>query len=389
MTRVTLIKGKEKRVATGHPWIFKSDIENIEGEYVPGDVVEIYSFKNKFLAKGYLNLKSQISLRILTYNQQEEINYDFLYNRINNAIEYRKKFCDINSCRLIFAESDLLPALIVDKFSDYLVIQTLALGIERFKEQIVDILIKLINPKGIYERNDVHVRELEGLEQTKGLLYGEVPDSVEMIENGVKFLVDIKNGQKTGFFLDQKDNRAAIKPYVYEKEVLDCFCHTGSFSCEAGSFGAKNVIGVDISDLAVKFATENAKLNNLNNVSFIEANVFDKLREYHDLGKKFDVVILDPPAFTKSKETIESAIRGYKEINLRAMQIIRSGGFLVSCSCSHHIDNELFLDIIYDAAIDTKKILRLLEYRGHSKDHPSLLASPETNYLKAAIFQVL
>lgn len=388
MAKAYLVKGKEKSVEYGHPWIFKSNIERIEGSFNPGDIIDIYNNKNKFLARGYINPKSQITIRILTY-EQEEINNDFLYKRILAAWEYRKRVADINSCRVVFAESDFLPALIVDKFSDYLVVQTLSLGIDRYKTQIADILSEIIKPKGIFERNDVHVRELEGLEQQKGFLKGVFDTKIEMVENGIKFIVDVENGQKTGFFLDQKENRAAIKPFVKDAKVLDCFSHTGSFALHAAYYGASEVLGIDISKHAVEFATNNAKLNGLEtSCRFQEANTFDILREYYDRGEKFDAIILDPPAFTKTRSAINGAVRGYKEINLRAMKIISSGGFLITCSCSHHVDQDLFMDIIYNSAIDARKNVRLIEYRTQAKDHPILLASEETEYLKCALLQI-
>lgn len=389
MAKAFLVKGKEKRVEYGHPWIFKSDIEGIEGSFTPGDVIDIYSKKNKFLGRGYVNPKSQITIRILTY-EPEDVNDEFIYKRISAAWEYRKRTSDVNSCRAIFAESDFLPALIVDKFSDYLVVQTLALGMDRFKNSIVDILQEVIKPAGIYERNDVNVRELEGLDQRKGFLKGEFNTKIEMIENGIRFIVDIENGQKTGYFLDQKENRAAIKPFVNGAKVLDCFTHVGSFALHAAYYGAKDVLGIDISEHAVELASQNAKLNSLDsNCRFQTANTFDILREFYDRNEKFDVIVLDPPAFTKSRDTVQGAVRGYKEINLRAMKIIHSGGFLITCSCSHHVDPDLFMDIIYNAAIDAKRKVRLIEYRSQAKDHPILLASEETQYLKCAILQIV
>ena len=389
MAKVFLFKGKEKRVEYGHPWVFKSDIENIDGSYEPGDVVDIYSRKGRFLGRGYINPKSQLTVRMLTY-EHEEINHGFLYNRINTAWEYRKKVSDINSCRVVFAESDYLPALIVDKFADFLVVQTLALGIDRFRGEIIEILNQIIKPAGIYERNDVPVRELEGLEQKKGFIGKEFHTNIEMIENGIKFIVDVANGQKTGYFLDQKENRAALRPFVKDAKVLDCFSHTGSFALHAAHYGAASVLGIDISSHAVELASQNARINGLDSVCrFDSANTFDKLREFYDAGETFDTIILDPPAFTKTRSAVEGAVRGYKEINLRAMKILNSGGFLVTCSCSHHVGPDLFMDIIYDAAIDSKRRVRLVEFRSQSKDHPILLASEETQYLKCAILQVI
>lgn len=388
MAKIMLAKNKEMRVEHGHPWIFKSDIQHIAGAVQPGNVVEVYSHQNRFLGKGYYNPASQIAIRMLT-RQDEEVNRDFFYHRILRAWEYRKKVADTDSCRVVFAESDFLPALIVDKFSDILVVQTLALGMDRFKADIVDILNEIIKPRGIYERNDVPVRELEGLPQQKGFLSAPFDTKVEMVENGIKFLVDVENGQKTGFFLDQKENRAALKPLVKNGRVLDCFSHTGSFALHAAYYGAREVIGVDISAHAVACAEHNARLNQLEGIAhFKEANAFDLLRAYSDQKERFDTVILDPPAFTKSKNTVEGAVRGYKEINLRALKLINEGGFLVSCSCSQHIGNQLFLDIIHEAAHDAKRAVRLVEFRSQAKDHPILMASKETQYIKCALMQV-
>lgn len=389
MAKAILVKGKEKRVEYGHPWIYRSDIAFVEADAKPGDIVDIHDSKQKFLGRGYFNPKSQITIRILTY-EHEPIDYDFFYKRIQAAWDYRKKVADLNSCRVIFSESDFLPALIVDKFADILVLQTSALGIERYKTEIADILWDIIKPRGIYERNDITVRELEGLQQEAGFLKGEFDTNVLMHENGIRFTVDVAEGQKTGYFLDQKENRAALKPFVRAAKVLDCFSHTGSFSLHAASYGAASVLGLDISGHAVDTATENARLNNLEQICrFESANVFDRLREYDDRGERFDTIILDPPAFTKSKSAVEGAIRGYKEINLRAMKILQSGGFLVTCSCSHHIDSEMFMDIVYNAGIDSRRKIRLIEYRSQAKDHPVLVAAPETEYLKCAILQIV
>jgi len=388
MAKIMLAKNKEMRVESGHPWIFRSDIQHVAGNPQPGDIVEVYSHQNRFLGKGYYNPVSQITIRMLT-RQDEDINREFLYQRILRAWEYRQKVADTESCRVVFAESDFLPALIVDKFSDILVVQTLALGIDRYKAEIVDILSEIIQPRGIYERNDVPVRELEGLPQQKGFLSAPFDTRVEMVENGIKFLVDVENGQKTGFFLDQKENRAALKPLVKNGRVLDCFSHTGSFALHAAYYGAREVVGVDISAHAVACAEHNARLNGLEQTArFKEANAFDLLRNYADQKERFDTVILDPPAFTKTKSAVEGAVRGYKEINLRAMKLINEGGFLVSCSCSQHIDNGLFMNILHEAARDAKRAVRLIEFRSQAKDHPILMASKETQYIKCALMQV-
>ena len=389
MSSITLIPGKEKRVYSGHPWVFRSDILSEKGSPAPGSIVDVLSSRGRFLAKAFYNPASQIALRIMSLHD-EPIDEAFIRRRIHEAVEYRRTFADLHSCRMVFAESDRLPALIVDSFGDVLVLQCLALGMEPFKDMIVDALVDELHPAGVYERNDVPVRTLEGLPMTTGLLYGEVPDRVEMMENGIRFLVDVKEGQKTGFFLDQKENRAAIAPFVKDRTVLDCFTHTGSFALHAGHYGAARVTGVDISGYACAFASENAQLNQLSDrVSFVEANAFDLLSEESRKGVQYDTIILDPPAFTKSRSTVERASKGYKEINLRAMKMIRPGGFLVTCSCSQHVLPAAFLDIVKDAAKDARVQLRQIEYRTQGRDHPILPAAPETQYLKCGIFQIL
>ncbi len=388
MSKAILIPGKEKRVYSRHPWIFKSDIDRLEGECAPGEVVDIVSSRGRFLARGFYNPSSQIALRIMTY-REEPVDRAFIFRRVHEAVEYRRAFADLRSCRLIFAESDRLPALIVDSFGDVLVLQCLALGMEQFKQDVVDALVEELHPAGIWERNDVPVRRLEGLEMQTGLLYGSVPDRVEMTENGIRFLVDVKEGQKTGFFLDQKENRAAIAPFVRGKRVLDCFTHTGSFALHAGHYGAAEVTGVDISDYACAFAAENARLNGLEDrIRFVTANAFDLLAEKSRAGEKYDVIILDPPAFTKSRTTVESARRGYKEINLRAMKMLPPGGYLITCSCSQHILPSVFQDIVREAASDARVLLRQVEFRTQGRDHPILPSAPETQYLKCGIYQV-
>ena len=387
-SKVYLIPGKEKRVYSRHPWVFRSDIHHTEGHCNPGDVVSIYSDKGRFLAKAFYNPNSQIALRILTW-QDEEIDRAFIFRRVHDAVEYRRTFADLRSCRLIFAESDRLPALIADVFGSTVVIQCMSLGMERFKQDVIDAIVDEIHPDGIWERDDIPVRKLEGRDMKTGLLYGNVPDRVEMTENGIRFLVDVKEGQKTGFFLDQKENRAAIAPFVKNKKVLDCFTHTGSFALHAAHYGAADVTGVDISDYACEFATENARLNGFgDNIRFVTANAFDLLSEQSKSGQKYDVIILDPPAFTKTRSAVESALRGYKEINLRAMKMVVPGGYLISCSCSQHVTPDLFKKMIQDAAYDARVSLRQVEFRSQGKDHPILPAAPETEYLKCGIYQV-
>lgn len=384
---VYLRRGREQRVLGGHPWVFRSDIEREDGA-ADGLPVRVLTAAGRFLAMAVYNPRSQISLRILS-RRDEPIDGAFIRGRVRRALDYRRRFADLNSCRLIFAESDGLPAVIADKFGDVIVLQILCLGMERFKGDIVDALAQELSPRGIYERNDVPVRELEGLTQQTGLLFGEVPDRVEMQENGVRFLVDVKEGQKTGFFLDQKENRAAIAPFVSGMRVLDCFTHTGSFALHAAHYGAAEVTGVDISEHACACALENARLNGVEDrVRFECANAFDFLRAHQTAKEQYDVVILDPPAFTKTRSAVEGALRGYKEINLRGMKLTRDGGFFITCSCSQHVTPDLFRGMLLEAQKDAHVQLRQIEWRTQGRDHPILLASPETQYLKCGIFQV-
>lgn len=384
---IYLRRGREQRVLGGHPWVFRSDIEREDGA-ADGLPVRVLTSAGRFLAMAVYNPRSQISLRILS-RRDEPIDGAFIRGRVRRALDYRRRFADLNSCRLIFAESDGLPAVIADKFGDVIVLQILCLGMERFKGDIVDALAQELSPRGIYERNDVPVRELEGLTQQTGLLFGEVPDRVEMQENGVRFLVDVKEGQKTGFFLDQKENRAAIAPFVSGMRVLDCFTHTGSFALHAAHYGAAEVTGVDISEHACACALENARLNGVEDrVRFECANAFDFLRAHQTAKEQYDVVILDPPAFTKTRSAVEGALRGYKEINLRGMKLTRDGGFFITCSCSQHVTPDLFRGMLMDAQKDAHVQLRQIEWRTQGRDHPILLSSPETQYLKCGIFQV-
>ena len=379
--------GREQRVLQGNPWVFRSDIDRVSGQAQPGDVVSVKSARGRMLGCAFYNPQSQIALRFVTF-RDERVDGDFFRRRVQRAVAYRRAFADLNSCRLVFAESDGLPALIVDSFGGVLSMQCLCLGMEKYRQVILDALVEEMRPLGVYQRDDVPVRELEGLEQKTGLLYGEVPDRVEIAENGVRFLVDVKNGQKTGFFLDQKENRAAIAPFVRDQKVLDCFTHTGSFALHAGHYGAKEVTGVDISEYACQCAAENARLNGLDNVRFETANAFDFLKDKQAAGEKYDVVILDPPAFTKTRNAVEPALRGYKEINLRAMKLLRDGGYLVTCSCSQHILPPMFSKVVLEAANDTHTQLMQVEFRTQGRDHPILPALPETQYLKCGIYRV-
>ena len=388
MAIVTLRKTRETRVRAGHPWIYNSEIEKVEGDFIPGDIAEVHNFRGGYIGRGFYNPNSVISLRMLT-TKDEVCDREFFKRRIQDAWDYRRSLCDPGSCRLIYSESDFLPGLVVDKFGDYLCVQILSMGIERIREMLVELLVEIVSPKGIYERSDVPVRRHEGLELRAGLLWGQVPPRVDMWENGLLFGVDLISGQKTGFFLDQKQNRAGIAPFCRDARVLDCFCHNGSFSLHAAKYGAKSVLGVDISEDALEVARENARRNGLENVTFEAHNCFDHLRALSDAGEKFDLVILDPPAFTKSKNTVPAALRGYKEINLRGLKIVRPGGYLVTCSCSQHVSTEMFQQMVNEAVRDAKVRVRMIEYRTQGYDHPILPAAPETKYLKCMYLQVL
>ncbi len=387
MASCTLIPGKEKRVLDGHPWVFRSDIKKTDSTAQPGDVVRVYAGNGRYLGQAFYNPQSQITLRFLTHGK-ETVDGTFIREHVFRAIAYRRLFADLKSCRLVFSESDGLPGLIADAFGDVICVQFLCLGIDQFKEDVLDALEEALHPAAIYERSDAPVRELEGLPQAAGLLRGVMPERVEIAENGVRFLVDVKEGQKTGYFLDQKENRAAIAPFVKDKEVLDCFTHTGAFALHAAHYGAKAVTAVDISEFACECARKNAELNGFTQIEFVTANAFDYLKEKSLSGPCFDVVILDPPAFTKSRATVDSAARGYKEINLRGMKLVRPGGYLVTCSCSQHMSPEAFLNVVKDAAKDARVSLMQVEYRTQGRDHPILPAAPETQYLKCGIFRV-
>ena len=391
---VTLKKGEGRTIKAGGIWIFDNEIESIMGSFTDGDIVVIHDFDGYPMGKGFINRNSKIEVRLLTRNSKQEIDGEFLKQRVKDAWEYRKKTVDISSCRVIFGEADFLPGLVIDKFSDVLVVESLALGIDRFKLQIIDLLKEIlaedgIKIKGVYERSDAKVRLNEGMERVKGFIGEEFDTNVEITENGVKYIVDVKDGQKTGFFLDQKYNRLAIQKLCRGARVLDCFTHTGSFALNAGIAGAREVIGVDASQLAVDQATENAKLNGLENVvSFRCEDVFELLPKLETEGEKFDVVILDPPAFTKSRSSIKNAIKGYREINLRAMKLVKNGGFLATCSCSHFMSYDLFTETINQAARNVHRRLRQVEFRTQAPDHPILWAADESYYLKFYIFQV-
>jgi 23S rRNA (cytosine1962-C5)-methyltransferase len=370
MTKVILRKKISRRVELGHPWIFANEVNTTEGDLAGGVIADVFSYDKKFIGRGYVNPQSQIMVRLLTRNRDEVVNDAFFFNRIKEAWAYRQKIGYTQNCRLIYGEADELPQLIIDKFGNYFVIQTLALGID--------------------ERNDVPVRELEGLQQQKGFLSEPFDTNIVITENGVKFYVDIANGQKTGFFLDQQDNRRAIQHIVKDADVLGAFCYTGSFELNAAHYGAKSVLGLDISDNAIEMCKRNAELNGLEKVCRFEAvNAFDVLKVWAKEGRQWDVVMLDPPSFTKTRENIQKAITGYKEINLRGIKLVKPGGFLVTSSCTNLIRAELFLEIIGMAAKDAKRKLRQVVFNAQSADHPIIEGLENTHYLKFLIVQVL
>lgn len=394
-TIVTLKKGEGRTLKAGGMWVFDNEIESIMGRFENGSIVTVHDFDGYPMGRGFINQNSKIRIRLMTRNVNQEIDHEFLRDRVRMAWEYRKKTVDTGSCRVIFGEADFLPGLVIDKFSDVLVVESLALGIDRFKLEIVELLKEEllkdgIRIRGVYERSDAKVRLNEGMERVKGFLSEEFDTNVEIVENGVKYLVDVRDGQKTGFFLDQKYNRLAIQKLCKDARVLDCFTHTGSFALNAAIAGAKEVTGVDASELAVEQAAKNAALNGVQDrAKFICRDIFELLPELEKQGEKYDVVILDPPAFTKSRNSVKNAIKGYREINLRAMKLVKDGGFLATCSCSHFMTYELFTETIGQAARNVHKRLRQVEFRTQAPDHPILWAADESYYLKFYIFQVV
>lgn len=393
-TIVTLKKGEGRTLKSGGMWVYDNEVESIIGTFENGDIISVHDFDGYFLGYGFINTNSKIMIRILSRKKENVITEDFIEQRVRNAWEYRKQTVDIGCCRVIFGEADFLPGIVVDKFSDVLVVESLALGIDRLKPVILEALKKIfaeddIKIRGIYERSDAKVRLNEGMERFKGFIGESFDTKVEIIENGVRYIVDVEDGQKTGFFLDQKNNRAAIHRICKGKKVLDCFTHTGSFALNAGIAGAVSVFGVDASMTGVKQAKENARLNGLSDlVKFECADVFDLLPKLESEGEMFDVVILDPPAFTKSRNSVKNAIKGYREINLRGMRLIKDGGFLVTCSCSHFMEPELFAKTIKESAKGAHKRLRQVYFATQAPDHPILWAAEESYYLKFYIFQV-
>ena len=393
MKSLFLNKNISNRVESGHPWVFANEINRgkaLDAAAIAGEVVNVFTHDKKFVGKGYVNPQSQIMVRLLTRNKEEEINELFFLNRIRQAWAYRQKLGYTENCRLIFGEADEIPQLIIDKFNDYFVIQTLAFGIDMWKPAIVKALEQIFKAKGIYERNDVPVRELEGMAQQKGFLSAEFDTNIIISENGTRFNVDITNGQKTGYFLDQQDNRKAIQHIVKGASVLGAFCYTGSFEISAAVYGAKSVTGLDISQSAIDMCNKNALLNGVEDIcSFQCINAFDVLKEWTKEGRQWDVVMLDPPSFTKSRSSIDKAVAGYKEINLRGIKLVKPGGFLVTSSCTSLVKPELFLDIIAMAAKDAKRKIRQVVFNAQSADHPIIRDQENTHYLKFLIAQVL
>ncbi len=390
-----LKKGEGRSLKAGGLWIYDNEIAEVRGGFEDGDIISVEDFDGYFLGYGFINSASRIRIRMLSRRKEKRITPAFLEDRVRTAWEYRKNVIDTGSCRLIFGEADFLPGLVVDKFSDVLVAESLALGIDRLKPLLLESLKKVLEEdgikiRGIYERSDAKVRLQEGMERFKGFIGDPFDTKIEIVENGVRYQVDVKDGQKTGFFLDQKNNRAAIHKLCPGKRVLDCFTHTGSFALNAGIAGADSVLGVDASELGILQAQENARLNGLEHkVKFECADVFELLPKLEEAGEQYDIVILDPPAFTKSRQATKGAVKGYREINLRGMRLVKDGGFLVTCSCSHFMEQELFAKTIREAARGARKRLRQVEFHTQAPDHPILWAADESYYLKFYIFQVV
>jgi len=386
MLKVYLNKGEEQRILEGHPWVFSNEVKGFDGEIKAGCICDVYSFNERFIGRGFFNSNSKIMVRILS-KSQEEIDKEFFRNRIISANQFRVSMGLSDNYRVIFSESDGIPGLIVDKYASYLVIQIMSLALENYKQDLIDILVDLFKPIGIYERSDVPVRKKEGLEEFKGVVYGTVPELIQIKENDIYLNVDVINGQKTGYFLDQKMNRYALKNYAKDRVVLDCFSHTGGFALNAASFGAKEVVAVDISEKACEDIKKNVELNHFDNVQAVCYDVFDYLR-LEENKDRFDLIVLDPPAFTKDKNSVDAAYRGYKDINLRALKMIKHGGILFTFSCSQHMTPALFTQMLNEARIDSKREVRLIDFRIQSPDHPTMLAGEETWYLKCAVLYV-
>ena len=388
MYSVYLKKGEEKRILNGHSWVYANEVAKIEGKDKNGSLASVFTHDGRFIGKGYINHLSKILVRIFIRDENQVDDKAFYLERLKNADNFRKNLGYDNCYRMVFAEADDIPALIVDKYDEYLSVQFLSLGIDKMKKLIVECLVDLFAPKGIYERSDVAVRVKEGLTETKGVIYGEVPDRIIITENGLKMAVDVKNGQKTGYFLDQKENRYAARRYCKNGEVLDCFCNSGGFSLNCATV-AKSVTAVDVSRTALDSVEENASLNNLTNVRTLQGDVFEVLRNYRKENKVFDLVILDPPAFCKSASEVKDAYRGYKDINMLGMKLVRSGGFLISASCSHYMTLPLFEKMLAESAKESGRRVRQIEIKTQAPDHPALVNAEETSYLKFFVLQVL
>lgn len=388
MYSVILKRNEEKKIFNGFPWIYANEVSKIEGKDKQGSVAEVRSFDGHFVCYGFINHLSKILIRVATF-KNEEINDKFFYERIKSANDYRVSLGYENNYRVIFSESDFLSGLIVDKYGDYLSVQFLSLAMEIRKSIIIESLVKIFSPKGIFERSDSPIRRKEGLEETTGWIYGDGNGKTEIVENGLKLIVDLEEGQKTGYFLDQKENRDNVKYYVKGKTVLDCFCNVGGFSLCCAKYGASEITSIDISESAVNYVRQNAKINGFNNITAIKADVFDKLREYRTDKKKFDVVIIDPPAFTKSADTVKDAIRGYKDVNIQGLKLVEHGGYLITCSCSQHLSVQAFLNMINESVFESGVKAKLVEFRTQGKDHATLIGTEQSLYLKSAVLYVL
>jgi 23S rRNA (cytosine1962-C5)-methyltransferase len=388
--RVTLRRGSERRALAGHPWIYRGEIERIEGDAAPGAIADVLDARRRFVGRGYINPRSQIAVRLLTRGD-EAIDERFLRRRLQDALDLRKRWIgDAEAYRVVHSEADRLPGLIVDRYGEVLVVQFLTAGIEALSGPLVAALMEIVRPRGIYARNDAPARQLEGLDRTGGFLHGQFETLIHISEAGVRFWVDVAAGQKTGLFLDQRDNRVRLRSFAEGREVLDAFCYTGGFGLHALAAGARSVVGIELSPGAAALAGRNAEVNGFGaSMHVIEGNAFDVLRSLAREGRGFDLIVLDPPAFTKGKDSIEGAVRGYREINLRAIKLLREGGILVTCSCSYHLPAELFRQVLLEAAADARRVLRLVEFRGQARDHPVLLNVRETEYLKCAILEAV
>jgi 23S rRNA (cytosine1962-C5)-methyltransferase len=391
MLKIFLGRGEDKRLRAGHPWVFSNEIREIRGDSPPGAAAEVYDSEGRFIGTGYHNPSSLIAVRLLSRQRVDINSVSFFRERIEKALDYRRsRYPGLESFRAVYSEGDFLPGLIVDKYGDYLAVQFLTRGIDTRKELIISALLDVFNPRGIVARNDAGVRIMEGLDETVETLHGDTPGIVEVEEHGLRFRVDIQRGQKTGHFFDQKDNHLLLKGISRNKEVLDCFCYTGSWGLHAAFYGASSVTCVDVSERALALARENAALNGLTTPMRFEAEeAFDRLRSLKSEGRNFDLVVLDPPAFVKSRKALKEAEKGYLTINRRAMEILREGGYLITCSCSYHMGREMFRDLLAKAGKLAGREMRVLESRAQAHDHPVLLAVPETEYLKCFLMQAV